>query len=343
MTDDISKVKTILLDSDDFMHPLEEASNFNESAYYNFFNFEKPVYGGWLRIGNRPNEGYAEVTIVVYEPYGTVGFNYKRPKIFDNKAHHAGGVKFEIIEPWKKHRVTYSGEVCLLKDPLQLLDPGNAFKKNPFVPVAIDITWNGISPGWGGEPRIKGLDGKYVSVGEENEFARGHLEQLGQAKGFIEIEGRHYDIDGYGQRDHSWGPRYWQNVPAGGYQWLIMTFGDDLGMMVSRIMADEGDMVKGFYWEKGRPLQEVNHMEVDTEYKGPDKLHDRIVVRAHTVGTDKPIEVTGRVLSMAPLRNRRKGWVTRISEGMTEWKMKDRIGYGMSEYLSHLQKGESKP
>jgi hypothetical protein len=45
------------------------------------------------------------------------------------------------------------------------------------------------------------------------------------------------------------------------------------------------------------------------------------------------------VLSMVPCRNRRAGWVTRVAEGMTEWRLGDRVGYGMSEYLDHLQKG----
>ena len=46
---------------DDLMHPLEEARNFNESAYYNFSDRESGL-GGWVRLGNRANEGYAEMT-----------------------------------------------------------------------------------------------------------------------------------------------------------------------------------------------------------------------------------------------------------------------------------------
>ena len=30
------------------------------------------------------------------------------------------------------------------------------------------------------------------------------------------------------------------------------------------------------------------------------------------------------------------GKVTRIAEGMTEWRWGDRVGYGLSEYLDHL-------
>ncbi len=50
-----------------------------------------------------------------------------------------------------------------------------------------------------------------------------------------------------------------------------------------------------------------------------------------------PVErVTGRVLNMVPLRNRRSGVTTRIAEGLTEWTWGDRTGYGWSEYLDHV-------
>ncbi len=338
MTDEKQNASMILLDTDDFLHPVEDASNFNESAYYNFFNHESQAHGGWVRIGNRPNEGYAEVTVAVYEPDGTVGFNFKRPHITDNLAHNAGGARFEVIEAWKEHRVSYAGEVCLLKDPLELRDPSKAFRSNPFAPVEIDIRWYGISPGWGGELRRKGPDGQYVSVGEDNQFARGHLEQLGRARGTIEIDGRRYEIDGFGLRDHSWGPRYWQNIPS--YKWLTMNFGDDFGMMAMRVEAEDGAYSKGFVWEKGKPMRDLTRVDVHTEYAGPDEIHDSLVVRAYAEGSNKPLVITGKVLSVAPCRNRRAGWVTRISEGMTEWRLGDRTGYGMSEYLSHREQGD---
>ena len=39
---------------------------------------------------------------------------------------------------------------------------------------------------------------------------------------------------------------------------------------------------------------------------------------------------------MLPLRNRRDGKVTRISEGMTEWRTGEHVGYGLSEYLDQI-------
>src|SRR3954468_6115545 len=62
---------------DDYTHPLGPEPNFNESVYFNFFD-RAQQRGGFVRIGNRANEGYAEMTVIVYEPDGSALFNYKR-------------------------------------------------------------------------------------------------------------------------------------------------------------------------------------------------------------------------------------------------------------------------
>ena len=51
------------------------------------------------------------------------------------------------------------------------------------------------------------------------------------------------------------------------------------------------------------------------------------------------------MLSLIPLRNRRKTpdgeqLITRISEGMTEWRCDGRVGYGLSEYLDQIVDGK---
>ena len=51
------------------------------------------------------------------------------------------------------------------------------------------------------------------------------------------------------------------------------------------------------------------------------------------------------MLSLIPLRNRRHDpdgdmLMTRISEGMTEWRCDGRVGYGLSEYLDQIVDGQ---
>ena len=340
---DAAAAQRILLDSDDFMHPVEGVSNYNESAYYNFLAGGDPPFGGWIRLGNRPNEGYAEMTVSLWLPDGSLGFQFQRAPIADNLSHNAGGARFDVIEPWKEHRVRYSGEVCLMRDPLALSDPSAAFRNNPFAQAEVDIVWRGLSPGWGGEPRVMDAQGNWRSadtVSSDNQFARGHFEQLGMARGYMRVGGRTFEIEqGCSQRDHSWGPRYWQNT--GPYQWLLMSFGEDCGLMALRQELEDGQMqMKGFYWEKGQPNREIVCVETETEYREPAAIQHKIKARFWLEGSDQPLEATGEVFTPTPCRNRRNGWVTRITEALTRWEMGSRTGYGIAEYLVHLEKGE---
>ena len=138
---------------DDLLHPVEEASNFNESRYYNFAD---RGIGGWVRMGNRPNEGYAEMTVCLYLPDGRVGFIYKRPQIEGHTAHDAGGLRFDVVEPFVEHRVTYDGKVLLLAEPRDMADPRAAFADNPRVPCTIDLTHRADRPAVGRRAGVGG-------------------------------------------------------------------------------------------------------------------------------------------------------------------------------------------
>jgi len=83
---------------DDYTHPLGPESNFNESVYFNFFD-RANNRGGFIRMGNRANEGYAEMTVIIFNSDGSAFFNYKKPEIDNNDGWDAGGAKIEIIKP----------------------------------------------------------------------------------------------------------------------------------------------------------------------------------------------------------------------------------------------------
>ena len=148
------ETKVVLLEQDDLMHLNTGESNFNESAYYNFYDRGQRL-GGFIRLGNRANEGYAEMTACLYLSDGTVGFMFQRPEIKNNDSHDAGGVKFEVVKPFERHRVSYNGKLCILKNPLEMADPAKAFKTNPYSRAALEIDYVATSPGWGGELREK--------------------------------------------------------------------------------------------------------------------------------------------------------------------------------------------
>ena len=80
--------------------------------YFNLFDHPSRL-GGWFRLGNRPNEGYAEMTCCLYLPDGRVGFMFNRPTISNNDEFNAGGMSFSIIEPFKHLRIKYTDQETL--------------------------------------------------------------------------------------------------------------------------------------------------------------------------------------------------------------------------------------
>lgn len=333
-------IRVVLEPEDEYPHEPDEASNYNESMYLNAFDLEREV-GCWVRIGNRVNEGYAEMTVCVYLPGGRVGFTYARPEIGSNDEMRAGGLHIEVVEPFAHLRIAYDGQVCLLDDPLEMADPRTAFTNNPMVPCRIELDVRGISPMYGGRPvRADGTD---LPVESEQSFAKAHYEQHTASTGTIEVDGEVLTIDGFGLRDKSWGPRYWQAVTW--YRWLPMAFGPDLAMMISLVGgADPTDPPR----QRGMVLRDgtysmITSAEVTSEWDD-DRYQTSMTATVRT-DDDRAYTVTGEVLSLIPLRNRRttpdgETLVTRITEAMTRFECDGRRGIGMSEYLDQIVDGE---
>src|SRR5262249_4073943 len=267
---DMGTVRWICLDADDLMHENTGEENYNESAYYNFYDPTQRL-GGFVRIGNRPNEGYAEMTLCLYLPDGTVGFMFGRPRIADNAAFDAGGMRFEVRAPMREHAIRYEGTACLLERPLDLLDPRAAFTQNPHVPARVALDYHALSPAHGGELREQ-RDGRWVSVRAERagqEVARGHREQHGRATGSVAVGDRTWTIDGFGLRDRSWGPRYWQAPRY--YRWLTMNFGAGAGIAAALTVQRDGSQIQGGYlYADGQPNRPIGRVEVTSDHAGAE-------------------------------------------------------------------------
>jgi hypothetical protein len=110
------------------------------------------------------------------------------------------------------------------------------------------------------------------------------------------------------------------------------------------VARKEGEGTRGgFVWD-GERLRLVDEVEISTGWAGDDQYHRSVEARLRDREGDE-WQVTGKVLNLIPLRNRRRSpegetMVTRISEGLTEWTMADgRTGYGLSEYLDQIIDG----
>jgi hypothetical protein len=338
MADDAPKLITRLLPEDEYTHVPDAAANYNESMYFNVFDRATQV-GGWFRIGNRPNEGYAEMSVCLYLPGGRVGFMFARPKISNNDEMNAGGLRIEVVEPFKKLRLTYHGKVCLMPRPFEMANPSKAFRDNPQVDCRVVLDYEGVSPMYGGESAR--ADGLPREIDPEKSFAKAHYEQHVAAKGAFTVAGETFAIDGFGLRDKSWGPRHWSAINW--YRWCPINFGRDFGMMLSIVTGADGAPHEGgmVFADGAYDLISECKMETDWDEHG---YQTALRAKVKTRG-GKAYEVSGKVLSLIPLRSRRTApdgteLNTRITEGMTEYRCGDLVGYGLSEYLDQIVDGK---
>ncbi|MEC7845540.1 MAG: hypothetical protein VX594_09245 [Actinomycetota bacterium] len=334
------KIITVLEPTDEYPHEPDPVANYNESMYFNTFDLEQEI-GGWFRLGNRVNEGYAEMSVCLYLPNGQVGFMFGRPKISTNQEMNAGGLKIEIVDPFKELQVTYEGKICILNEPKQMANPRTAFKENPTLDCSIELHWEGMSPMFGGRPTYD--DGSELIQESETSFAKAHYEQHGKMSGIFRIGSTTYQINGLGLRDKSWGPRYWQSINW--YRWLPMVFSEDFAMMLSVISRDETNKIikaSGMVLE-GNEYKIITDCLVDSVWDS-DGYQTGMECWAKTK-EGKEYTISGEVLSLIPLRNRRESpngekLHTRITEAMTRYTCNGIVGMGMSEYLDQIKDGQ---
>jgi hypothetical protein len=198
------------------------------------------------------------------------------------------------------------------------------------------LTLEAVGKPWGGEPEWEEGEDK-PDLDPEKLFARGHTEQHMRSTGTVRIGEETFEItNGLGLRDHSWGPRFWQNVWW--YRWLTVNLGPDLGFACTVSGNEAGDRTAhGFLYDVARygdaqwvPIRKV---ELSSDY---DKEWFPTKNKAVVTTDDHVYEVDGDVWSNIPLRNRRAGLVTRITEGMTRWSCEGHDGAGLSEYLDQI-------
>lgn len=321
-----------LLADDEYMHDPGDEATFNESMYVNVFDPAARV-GAFFRLGNRPNEQSGEMTVCCYLPDGRVGFMFQRPEVTTNDRFDAAGLRFEVHEPFRSLSVDYVGPLLLLERPLEMADPRRAFKENPIVPAEAHLAVRGTGAMFGGED-----PDRVEAPGEE--FARGHYEQHLGATGTITVDGEEFAIDGYGLRDHSWGARTWQAPWY--YRWLTGNVGESFGFMGSRVARRDGEGTRGGFVVEDGELHLCRHFSLETTWSDD---HYQQTLSARLATDEREWLITGRVLSMIPLRNRRESpggelLTTRIAEGLTEWTVNgELVGYGMSEYLDQIVDG----
>lgn len=315
---------TVLEPHDDYLHPVGPEPNFNESMY---FHFHDPVQGvgGFLRLANRPNEGRGERTVCLYLPGGDVAFGFARPTFDDPARMCAGGLTVDILTPFERVLLAFDGRINILTDPETMADPKVALSASPVVDCRVDLQLDAAAP-----PFAETFDG------EGESFAPNHYEQLIRANGTVRVGEFSFHLNGYGLRDHSWGPRSWQAPWF--YRWMHGSAAG-LGFMGAYFGSPDGaDRRGGFVWD-GHGLHACDDVIVSTS-RDADQQQSSIDLELRS--GDRSWKFHGEVDASVPLRHRSQDGTstTRIVESTTTWiTAGGKRLHGMAEYLDQTSDG----
>ena len=322
-----------LQDHDEYTHEIGPQSNWNESRYINFWDPAVRV-GGWFRIGNRPNEGHAEMSAAINLPDGRHAFMFCRAPITGNGLS-AGGQSWTIDQPWRKTRVAYEGEVMILDDPWCLTDPKKAFTEAPRLPASVELTTCGE-----GLDAVMGFDQDHIDRIFLPGQADFHYQRLIRTEGRVTVGDQSWTVAARGGMDHSWGPRNWHAKIY--LRWLIASFDDDHGFMLVRAVGPTKQTRSGFVWDGGK-FHLVEHFDMDNEYAAAPHYEVR-KTRLRIRGDGREWTAVGTPQQWLPLRHRQKNAageeaILRIVKSPTEWvDGAGRKGAGMLEYHDLIDK-----
>jgi hypothetical protein len=334
---------------DERMHPAGDHAAWSESYYFNFVDPSSGI-GMFTRMGFRPGDGWADGLHVVYLGGDRVAFTYGRRDIARDLTRYdgdlrAGDLELVCVVPFRHWEVRYDGPCQDIADAAVLIERRKMRPAGWYRPARLrmQLDFDALS------------DPHYAAAGE-----RGHFEQTGHVRGRIELIGEDgtetFQVDGFGVRDKSWGPRDWGaaapdsgasagssggwkpgTTPAPFVNWFSMNFGADLALGGACLRQPDGTLAGAGWIHRDGRTEDLLDARMETDY-APDSLwHTRVLLRARTAG-GAPVEVTGRVLTICPTKIPSSAGATFVNEGLAEFTLDGRTGYGISEHWHRVDK-----
>lgn len=213
----------------DLVHtPDPGRERWRESYYFQFVDFKHGL-GGYHGPGYRPVKGYTGVLHVLWglgRP--TLVATEKGKYTAHDAVHPVGGFQWEILEPLKKWRIRFNGQLNDGgTDPALPVEAVVAVADGPGrkVDVSYDIIFERDKPAY-----------LYDENPEWDGLFDGHIDEVGTVKGTLQLDGETFEIDGRGSKDHSWGVRDWGKPK--GWRWIDMLFEDGPELTVWRATFD---------------------------------------------------------------------------------------------------------
>lgn len=230
---------------DENVHPAPaDEPSWNESVFFDWVHSE--TRAGHVRIGRMPNQHRAWLWVyllhdgewIVLEeprlPFGALSeFDYRGPGLSFSRT---------VTHPLRANRLEVAGTGRIVSGP----------RAGRLVPFAIDVLVESRGPAHSlGESSI---------AGHSNElFSSNRFEQPMRVTGQQTVGGVALAIDGHGERDHSWGPRFWN------MEWFFLV-GQSATMRLqcAKVVFDEDSFLTMGYVGTDRTVN-VGDVEFDLE------------------------------------------------------------------------------
>jgi hypothetical protein len=250
-------------DHDEGLHPAQPNPLWQESVLLHWYDARQGI-GGWHRIGHEPNNQGGKAAIWSYLFDRSGGWQYRRcgetaltaADRLANGLAAGSALRFEHrggIAHWQVQDGELSAHLeCRDRYP----------RVDPFPP---------------GDPLAAAR------------FPN-HFEAAGVVTGQVCYLGRELAVQGYGYRDHSWGPRDWENGMLN-HRWFTGMLGDDFGFAAITAQAASGRLVRTGYVSRGGTLTHATAVDVIACME-PDGLTHRGGRIRLTLPADEIVEIT---------------------------------------------------
>jgi hypothetical protein len=322
---------------DEFIHPARDERGWSESYYFYFADHDQKIFL-FTRMGLRPGDGWGDGLHVMYLGGDRIAFTYSRidlPEVRDILE--VGGLKLERIEPTKKWAINYDGPAQDIADAPILVTRRRERPEGWFRPahMRMRVEFDALS------------DAHYSAQG-----VHGHFEQPGECRGWLEVDNEKWQLHGYGVRDKSWGPRTWQAGSGGGsgggpkstpeapkpfVNWMAINFGPDLSMAYGCSPSGDGTLRGGGWVQTGSTIQALNDAWVEPSKYRPGSFIHSASRTGGTAADGTKYDIDFSVITVCPTKIAMPNGATLVNEGVAEYRLGDRVGYGIAEYWHSVE------
>ncbi len=215
-------------------------------------------------------------------------------------------------------------------------------KRSPFrARLELDLTFDALSPCFdfkAADPAalarmIVSRKTRLSDLRKVSRISHGHYEQACFVSGGINIRGAgSVSMGGTGHRDHSWGVRDW-SAPRS-WTWLTCQFQGGISFNLSRVVVGSVDVFHGFVFREGVNYP-LSGARLETVFEEDGITQKKVAVNLRDSGGCE-YSISGEVETVVPLDLRSRGHSTLITEAFTHYRLEDKGGLGISEYLRQV-------